>query len=276
MKSKLRDIDFKLVDQYSLTMLLAAQVLEEKSRTECEQAIAKLVDGDPKDPQLKSYRLGFLLLNTMGEDFVSKLFDNAPPEWKIRAPIPEKKDESLMGKIPFLSTKQQQVPYFAYGSSTCSRRFRERLGWADLDETKFREATSPQTSVLSGHRLVFNKMMSDGPSHGGLANIVPDQNSTVEGVLYQLSKDQIEFLDKTEVGYVRKQVTTTTADGKNFEAQAYVAESTREELKPEEEYLKLILEGAREHQFSEGYIQKIEMSAQDSLASSPAKSGGGS
>ncbi len=254
-KSKLRDIDFDKIYQYSLTMLRAPQALE--GRDECEKEIMELANGEPRDKQLKSYRLGFLLLNKMGEDFVAELFDNAPPEWRVRAPMPEQKEESFLDKIPFLSTKQELLPYVAYGSSMCAPKFRQRLGWADVEETKFQEATRPRKCVLKGYRLSFNKPRHAGASQEGQANIVPDPGGVVEGVLYQLSYEAIEFLDKTEVGYVRKEV-TVTVDSKELMAQTYIAESTREGLRPEKEYLDLVLEGARAHQLSAAYIQGIE------------------
>jgi hypothetical protein len=79
---------------------------------EFSNSLMKLLNGHPGDTQLKSYRLGFLLLNAMREDFASKLFDDAPPEWKIRPPIPERKAETFLDRIPFLLSRQE-LPYFA-------------------------------------------------------------------------------------------------------------------------------------------------------------------
>ena len=68
-KSKLDNINFDAVYDYSLTMLEAAQALADKDKKELLEGIPKLKSGEPTDKQLKSYRLGFLLLNKMGEDF---------------------------------------------------------------------------------------------------------------------------------------------------------------------------------------------------------------
>jgi hypothetical protein len=67
-----------------------------------------------------------------------------------------------------------------------SRKFRDRMGWQDVEETKFREATAPRKSTLNGYSLIFNKPTSEERSAKGLANIVPDPDATVEGVLLHL------------------------------------------------------------------------------------------
>ena len=121
--------------------------------------ITKLNTGEFKtlSPKLKSYRLGFLLLDNMGEDFVTKVFENAPADWLIEAPLQEPKEPTIvdqLSKLPLFPAdpKEKRVLYLAYGSSMSSRLFRGRLGpqWEDMDETKFREVTSPKLSLVIG------------------------------------------------------------------------------------------------------------------------------
>ena len=256
-KEKLKDIDFDAVYDYCNTMLDAAQALDTTEKDKAKKAMKDIRTGEIKDKQLRSYSLGFLLLNQMGEDFVSRLFDNAPPEWKIRAPIPEKKEERLLDKIPILGSKAQTVLFMAYGSNMSSRRFRERLGWLDVEETKFAEITAPKKATLTGYRLEFNKPHGESPDPEGLANIVEDQNAAVEGVVYQLTQPALEYLDVIETGYKRKQV-SVTVNAKNDNAMAYVAETTREGLKPTKALIEMLVEGAREHGLDESYIEKLQ------------------
>lgn len=253
-RTKLNNIDFDQVYHYSITMLHAAQEDEDHRVALCKDEIAKLVV--ETDKQLKSYQLGFQLLDAMGEGFVSKLFDNVPPEWMIRAPLPEKKEEGLLDKIPLISPRQEQpLPYMAYGPNMCSRKIREQLNWSEVEETKFHEATSPKKCTLKGHKLVFNKPAEN--SQAGLANIVQSSDAEIEGVLYQLSKEAVEFLDLNEKGYRRTQ-RDVIVDDKVEKGYLYVAESQREELKPEKGYLEIILEGAIEHQLSQKYIDWLK------------------
>jgi hypothetical protein len=254
-KTRLCDIDFDKVVDYSITMLQAAQAIDPKDLDDCKKSINDLRNTGPADPRLKSYQLGFLLLNKMGEDFVAKLFDNAPPEWKFRAPVSEPRESTLLNRI--FAGGDGYVWHMAYGSSMSGKRFRERMGWGDMEETKFSESVLPQRCELHGYRLAFNKPEIINGVTVGLANIVEDPNGVVEGVIYQLSKEQMEFLDRSENGYRRQPVTVKAGD-KDIAAHVYTAESIKEGLAPAKEYLEILIDGAREQRLSGEYIQQLE------------------
>jgi AIG2-like family len=273
-KKNLGNINPIKVFDYSETMLLASQALEDQARQQCIQGIQELNTGNLANlpSKLRSYRLGFLLLNNMGEDFVIKVFENAPPDWLLEAPIQESKStvvDKLPFQVPFLSTdpKDKPIPYMAYGSSMNSLTFRERLGkqWQELDETKFRDITKARKCELSGYKLVFNGYQPSQPDNGsagvseqmGLANIVKSPNDKMEGVLYDLTKDVIEFLDRTESGYYRDRA-TVMVDGKPVEADFYVCRATRESVAATAEYLQLVVEGAKAFGLSEGYVNQLK------------------
>src|SRR5205823_13773847 len=65
----LSDADFEKLRDYSLSMLRSAQAISLEEMNKCRDDIDKLreIEGAPA---LRSYALGFLLLNRMGEDFV--------------------------------------------------------------------------------------------------------------------------------------------------------------------------------------------------------------
>ena len=257
----MRDIDFDRVHEYCVTMLDAAQRLEPGVRRELDGAIAELVKAEV-DRRHKAYRLGFLLLNTMGEEFVRELFEQPPPEWLLRAPLKERPE----GLIRRFVAIRGDLPYMAYATSMCSPDFRKRLGWTDMEETRFRESVQPRRCTLKGWRLAFNHPASADPASGvGEANVVPDPAGAVEGVLYRLPKESIEFLDSTESGYVRQEV-TVTVDGKETRAHLYVAETTRDDLVPDPAYLRLVLQGAREHALPPEYVAGIEALLADAEA----------
>src|SRR5438034_10516718 len=79
------------------------------------------------------------------------------------------------------------VTVFAYGSNMCSGRFRDY-------------GVSPEgpgrAAVLPGHRLQFNKKSTEDKS--GKANIAPHEGSDVWGVLYSISENDLNKLDKGE------------------------------------------------------------------------------
>jgi len=278
-KKNLGNINPIKVFEYSETMLLAAQALETKTREDLIAGIQDLNTGKFANlpSKLRSYRLGFLLLNDMGEDFVIKVFENAPPDWLLEAPVQESKSPTIVDKLPFqvpflsIDPKDKPIPYMAYGSSMNSAKFRARLGkqWQELDETKFREITKPRKCELTGYKLVFNGYRPSQPGNGstavseqsGFANLVKGSpNDKVEGVLYDLTKDVIEFLDRTEFGYYRDKI-NVTVDGKPVEADFYVSRATRDNAVPDPEYFQKIIDGATEFGLSEAYVNQLKAMA---------------
>ena len=205
--------DFDRVRNYSQTMLQASQVLDDKTRQTCTDAIKKIVEMPYglEERQLRSYELGFVLLNTMGENFLTKLFDNAPAEWKVRAPIRDVPPAGILDKI--MPPKDQRVLYFAYGQSVCSFEFRKRMGWQDMDASMFAQQVAPRKAVLAGYKLDFSAPDGERKSFG-LPTLVEQTGANVEGVVYLLSPDQLEYLDTEQPGYRRFQANAVVDDKK--------------------------------------------------------------
>jgi hypothetical protein len=269
-KDTLKNIHFDSVYEYSLTMLSAAQALDEDRKEACRQKIMDIRTGETQDVQLRSYTLGFILMNEMGEDYVTELFSEPEDRerWQISAPTPDVKKDSVFPQIvkvnnnalsalPFFGKKDERLPYFAYGSSMCERKFIERLGWKEEEKEQLKEM-APRAAVLNGYRLAFNKQPEDGLPGEGAPNLVPDANAKVEGVLYQLPRVAVDFLGKTEKGYHEAKY-KVQADGKEVEAMVYVAdaEGADENLKPTKELLDVMKEGASDHQLSGDYVAQL-------------------
>lgn len=284
-KSKLGNINPVKVFDYAVTMLLASQALDEKARKELIDGVKDLKDGELKElsPKLRSYRLGFLLLDNMGENFVTKAFENAPADWLLEAPVQQSYEPTFVDKVtkkifPQSDSKDTPLMYMAYGSSMSSRRFRQRLGsqWQEMDETKFREITKPRKCVLAGYTFAFNgyRPATNGDKNMteqfGIANLnKTSPTDTVEGVLFELVKEVVDFLDRTESGYHREKITVTVEgdSGKTeVQAEAYVAEAVRDGHSPEPVYLQTVLDGATEFGLSESYLTKIEQAAQQAFS----------
>ncbi|MCA1556661.1 MAG: hypothetical protein LC747_08240 [Acidobacteria bacterium] len=149
-RERLFNVDFDKVHDYSVTMLRAAQALDTQEK--CKAAIQTLRAEQFGDRQMKSYALGFLLLNKMGENFVDKLFDKdkekRPKEWALSAPMDNKevKEETgLLSKISIFANRgakdsdkdgnTDEVYYMAYGASMCSRALRMRLNWGTAQKS---------------------------------------------------------------------------------------------------------------------------------------------
>lgn len=137
--------------------------------------------------------------------------------------------------------------YFAYGSNLNSDQKEDRTG-------PIREA---RRARLLGYRFAFNKRAFKG---GVYANIVPDEGSTVWGVVYRCKPETLDHMDIPEGvkdgHYIRYPVRVVLDDGQELDATTYVAGPAYvcPEGNPEAAYLNRIILGARAHRLPEDYI----------------------
>ena len=201
----------------------------------------------------KAFALGFVLLNAMGENFTIEVFENMPSDLRQIAP-PATATPTLIDKLLFKASSPAEATqyYMTYGTDMSGARFRERLRWS---EEQFRVMPAPSNGVLSKYRIIFNK--PEDARRTGCANIVPDENENVEGVVYTLSKDQIHFLDNQAPGYQRKTV-SVMVDNKPLDAEVYLATTTDDTLTADPIALNDVIKGAEEHKLSSAYIAKLQ------------------
>ena len=128
----------------------------------------------------------------------------------------------------------ETVYYFAYGSNMNPERMLERGA----------EFAHRQRYTLSGYRLEFNKISSRNPGTGS-ANIVPDENGVVEGIVYRITVDGLYNLDRFEgypdnYGRIRL---TLDLEGSRETIKTYSAmpDKIKEGLRPLKSYLEHLL-----------------------------------
>lgn len=143
--------------------------------------------------------------------------------------------------------KYSTLNYFCYGSNMDINRMIKR-GVTPI---------SAKSGLLSGYRLVFNKLGSK--KDVVFANIQKDDSSYVEGVLYLITEDDLSKIDKREGypdQYVKETVNVLCDDGLVW-AVTYVANKFRigTQFKPEKEYIQHLLEGKK--YLSEHYYNKL-------------------
>lgn len=144
--------------------------------------------------------------------------------------------------------------YFAYGSNLSAEQKERRTG-------PIREA---RRARLDGYSIAFNKRGSDGT---GKANIVPYRTGVVWGIVYRCSPSALDEMDIHEGvhsgHYRRTRVRVRTDDGDEIEAITYVAGDSfvDDSLVPADEYLRTILQGARDHGLPDTYIHEIKRAA---------------
>ena len=140
--------------------------------------------------------------------------------------------------------------YFAYGSNMDPERVCGRLG--RLPDRK--------TATLADWVLKFNKIALRN-SQEGYANIDKQNGEKVEGIVYEITTEELRKIDLREgypIHYNRINIVVRTGDNKEIEVVTYIAQQSkvREGLRPSREYLNHLL-AAREL-LSPNYIRKLE------------------
>lgn len=99
---------------------------------------------------------------------------------------------------------------------------------------------------------------------GAIETVVPDKDSEVWGILYQLTFSEWDRLDTFQdvrldgTGeYFHYPVEVFTEKNDCLEATLYKKAELRESKKPSSEYLELIIQGAISHKLPQNYIEKL-------------------
>lgn len=132
--------------------------------------------------------------------------------------------------------------YFAYGSNMDRCRLEERL------EQHNARILGCASGMLIGYRLAFDKLGKDGTGRG---NIRVDANGCVEGVLWRVTSNGLDALDRFESvkqGHYQRAEVEVALGGtaQRVRATTYVAIEGRTDpvLKPSVSYLGHFLAGA--------------------------------
>lgn len=139
--------------------------------------------------------------------------------------------------------------YFAYGSNM------ERVQMKRLCP----KGRFVSKAKLPDHELAFTKMSTYWG--GGVADLRPAKGKVVEGVLWEITEQDLKALDEYEgypTAYIRKSVKVEAPDGKKIEAIAYFAAKPGREYAPSKRYMKTLIQGAEEHDLSPEYIAFLE------------------
>jgi len=146
---------------------------------------------------------------------------------------------------------ESRLWYFAYGSNLHRSIFTERRNMQPLEV---------RWGWLDGYRLCFN--IPVGPCERGVANIELAPGARTCGGLYLLTADEFDRLDRTEGVHVdlyrRVAVEVLTASAERIKAFAYQSSVIVEGRKPSPRYMRLLVEGAREHGLPAEWLSVLE------------------
>jgi len=144
------------------------------------------------------------------------------------------------------------VWYFAYGANMHDSAFRDRRGMRPLES---------RPGCVRGYRLRFN-LEGRPKGKAAPANICPDANAEVWGVLYRITRAGLLHLDSTEGmpgrRYRHLWIDAADIDGKPLRVVTYVAEGLEADGTPSLRYLTLLRDGARAHGLPEHWLRFLD------------------
>jgi cation transport regulator ChaC len=145
-----------------------------------------------------------------------------------------------------------EIWYFAYGSNMHQGTLVERRGIRPL---------ASRVGRIVGYRLRFN-LEGRPKGKAAPANICPDADQEVWGVLYKITRRDMLRLDSTEGvpgrGYQPTWLNAVDVDGNPLMAIAYVATGKEVDGNPSHRYISLLREGARCHGLPDRWLQFLD------------------
>jgi gamma-glutamylcyclotransferase len=154
--------------------------------------------------------------------------------------------------LPLTGRPTDEVWYFAYGANMHDSAFRERRGMRPLEWRPGR---------VKGYRLRFN-LEGRPKSKAAPANIFPDPDAEVWGVLYKITRRDLVWLDASEGVPGRRYrpiwLDAEDIDGNPRMAVTYIAEGKEIDGNPSLRYLMLLRKGARAHGLPEHWIRFLD------------------
>jgi cation transport regulator ChaC len=157
-----------------------------------------------------------------------------------------------MHGLPLRGRPSDHVWYFAYGANMHDSAFRER---------RRIRAFEWRAGRVRGYRLRFNL---DGwpKNRAAPANICPDPDAEVWGVLYRITRRDLLRLDATEgvpgKNYRPAWVMAEDVDGNEVPVVAYSAVGKAADGAPSLRYITLLREGARAHGLPADWLRYLE------------------
>lgn len=152
--------------------------------------------------------------------------------------------------------KEKLVWYFAYGSNMNKddlERWCKERGYSPI------KLISPVKAILPNHKLCFTHYSSK--RRGGVADIISCENEKVEGILCQITQNDLDKIEEKEGVpnvYKRKIVNVRLSKGTSRCAITYEVRRKEGVFVPSRLYMNTIIEGAKAHHLSKNYISKLK------------------
>ncbi|WP_249869632.1 gamma-glutamylcyclotransferase family protein [Oceanobacillus saliphilus] len=189
------------------------------------------------------------------------VFDDSGSVMEAFTYVAGKSQDGSTDVIPFGDWKvyrylrQGEIYYFAYGSCMDNRRFK----LAKVDHYFC-------NNIGSGKLAEYGFRFSRSTKDGGKADIIVSSDEHVEGVIYRVPMEAVDYLYEREGVYVQAYrpliVSVSTNEGKVIDALTFMGVTKSDETKPTVIYAGEILTGAKKFlstSYIEGLQKKIDL-----------------
>ena len=136
--------------------------------------------------------------------------------------------------------------YFAYGSNLNHKQMNCRC----------RDSKFIKKVYLDNYTFVYDGYSNEWK--GAVANILKSADNIVWGGLYEISKSDLENLDRYEGfpdSYDRKKLEVKDSQGNNYKAITYFRTGEKIGI-PSNKYKKIIIDGAKDCNLPDNYVKK--------------------
>ena len=139
---------------------------------------------------------------------------------------------------------KNKVKYFAYGSNMNTDRIKGRISSAECIGI----------GKLNDYKLVCNKKSTDGSAK---ANVEEKEDAEVWGVIFEINKNDLVFLDRIERGYKRIEVKIKMGDSV-INVYTYSSGNITKDKRVFSDYKGHIVSGAEENNLPKEYIERLK------------------
>lgn len=139
----------------------------------------------------------------------------------------------------------KRVLYFAYGSNLDAEQMEQRCPSARV---RF-------TAELPDHRLGFTYFSRRW--RGGAADLLPEQGSSIWGVVYELACAELPLLDGFEAGYHRIGLAVRRTGGRLEDVLSYTVRGEKGSFPPTPAYRDKMLRWGMHWKLPESYLQAL-------------------
>lgn len=149
------------------------------------------------------------------------------------------------------------MKYFGYGSNL---NLEDLSDWCKKKKEKLPQLQNPRVAILENYKLDFTKY---SPSrNGGVADIIYSKNDFVYGIVFDVTKDDFNVLDKKEGSpyfYKQSKVKVKLLNEEVLDdVISYEVDDKEDFVSPTRKYIDILIKGAKYYSLPQIWIDKLE------------------